>query len=170
MKEKHLKIKYAAAVLFWLLMWQAGSALVNRHLLIPVPSVTDTLAAFWRLCKESNFWTAVAGSLLRIAAGFAAALLAGSVCAVISSRVSFFRILTAPLLALIRAIPVASFTILIFLWIERGRIPGTITFLTVFPVIWANMEAGLSAADIRLSEMASVFGMRRMEILRKILR
>ncbi len=169
MKEKHLKIKYAAAVLFWLLVWQALAQIVNRRLLIPVPSVTDTLAAFCRLCAASAFWKAVFGSVLRIISGFAAALVFGSVCAVAASRMSWFRILTAPVLALIRAIPVASFTILVFLWIARGRIPGTIAFFTVFPVIWANMQSGLMAADVRLTEMASVFGMSRGMILRRIL-
>ena len=69
---------------------------------------------------------------------------------------------------LIRAIPVAVFTIVVFLWVSRPYIPSTIVFLTVLPIVWSNVETGLENADRHLSEMARVFGMSRRAILRQI--
>ena len=73
------------------------------------------------------------------------------------------------LLRLIRAIPVAVFTIVVFLWVSRAYIPSTIVFLTVLPIVWSNMETGLRHIDRQLSEMAQVFGMRRRDTLRHII-
>ena len=92
----------------------------------------------------------------------------GTVCAVLSARFGVFSTLSAPVFHLLRSIPVASLTILIFLWVDRAAIPVCVSFVTVFPVIWANVESGLRAASRNLTEMAQVFGMSRRRILREI--
>lgn len=158
----------AAAVAFWIAVWQAGAMLANRDLLIPVPTPADTLAALWRLGGTSGFWLAVGASALRICLGFAAAVLLGTAGAVLSERWGLFRAASEPLLRLVRAVPVASVTILVFLWLPRERIPGFIAFLTVFPIVWSNVAGGIRHADRNLTEMARVFGMGRWDILRKI--
>ena len=158
----------AVAVAFWLLVWQLGAMAANRALLIPIPTPLDTLAALWRLAGTGSFWLAVGASALRICLGFAAAVLVGTVCAVLSERWGLFRAASEPLLRLVRAVPVASVTILVFLWLPRERIPGFIAFLTVFPIVWSNVAGGIRSADRGLAEMARVFGMGRWDILRKI--
>ena len=169
MKKRNRQIAYrVGAVLFWLAVWQIAAVLVNRTLLIPIPTPLRTAAALGRLAAEGSFWLTVGASILRILIGFAAALAAGIVCALLAVRFSWFRILTAPLVQVIRAVPVASFTILIFLWVSRGKIPTVIVFFTVFPIIWANVESGLLASDASLREMATVFGMPRARQFREI--
>ena len=158
----------AVAVVFWLVVWQLGAMIANRGLLIPIPTPIDTLAALWRLGGTGGFWLAVGASALRICLGFVAAVLLGTVCAVLSERWGLFRAASEPLLRLVRAVPVASVTILVFLWLPRERIPGFIAFLTVFPIVWSNVAGGIRHADRGLTEMARVFGMGRWEILRKI--
>ena len=81
----------------------------------------------------------------------------------------FWRATGLSLLRLIRAIPVAVFTIVVFLWVSRAYIPSTIVFLTVLPIVWSNMETGLRHIDRQLSEMAQVFGMCRRDTLRHII-
>ena len=158
----------AAAVVFWLALWQLGAMAANRSLLIPVPTPVDTLAALWRLGGTAGFWLAVGASALRICLGFAGAMLLGTACAVFSERWGLFRVATEPLMRLVRAVPVASVTILVFLWLPRERIPGAIAFLTVLPIVWSNVSGGIRHADRGLVEMARVFGMGRWEILRRI--
>ena len=169
MKRKKPAVYYLAAVLFWLAVWQAGVSVINRNLLIPVPTPTSTAAALIRLAADRSFFHAVFLSIARIAAGFLCAFAAGTILAVFCVKSEMIHILCMPLLALIRSIPVASFTILVFLWVTRERIPSVITFFTVLPVIWANVESGLRAADEGLVEMARVFGMPGGRIMREIL-
>lgn len=160
--------KQALAVLFWLIVWQVGAMVVNRTLLLPIPTPLTTLRALAGLLTQGSFYGAVVISLARIAAAFVVALLAGTLSAFLSARSTIFATLTAPLLQLIRAIPVASFTILLFLWVSRSVLPGWVVFLTVYPLVWAHMESGIRELDGSLGEMASVFGMKRSAVLRQI--
>jgi NitT/TauT family transport system permease protein len=168
-KQIRSKAIAAGATIFWLIVWQIAAAVVNRGLLIPIPTPVSTAAALIRIMTDTESLTAVGLSVLRILAGFVCALIAGTILAVLSARFTLFRVLTAPLVQLIRAIPVASFTILLFLWVSRGKLPSTIAFFTVLPVVWANVESGITAADRDLIEMARVFGMSGAKILREII-
>lgn len=156
------------AVAFWLLLWQFGAMLANRNLLLPIPTPIDTAAALGRFAVQGTFWLTVGASLLRICIGFLAAVLLGTLGAIATTQFPVVHILLQPILDLIRAIPVASFTILVFLWIDRGNIPSVISFFTVLPIVWANVESGLRSTDAGLVEMARVFGMRNGDILRHI--
>lgn len=169
MNHKSRKIYCAAAALLWIVIWQVAVTYVNRRLLIPIPTPVSTAAALIRLSADRSFFHAVFLSILRITVGFLSAFAVGTLLAVLSVKSEFVHVLTAPLLQLIRAIPVASFTILVFLWVTRERIPSVISFFTVLPVIWANVESGLRAADEGLVEMARVFGLPNGRILREIL-
>ena len=128
-------LKNSIAVLFWLLVWQLAAMAANRTLLLPLPTPVDTLRALLALADTADFWRAAGLSLLRVCAGFALAALAGTLCAAASVRWRAFRWLTGPLVGLIRAMPVAVFTIVVFLWVGRGYIPSTIVFLTVLPIV-----------------------------------
>ena len=140
----------------------------NRTLLLPLPTPVDTARALAAMAGQAAFWCSLGLSLLRICAGFLLAVAAGARCAAASHRWRVFRWLMSPLLGLIRAIPVAVFTIVVFLWVSRPYIPSTIVFLTVLPIVWRNVETGLESADRQLAEMARVFGMDRRAILRQI--
>ena len=54
------------------------------------------------------------------------------------------------------------------LWIPSRILPSFVSALMVFPIIWSHVDAGLAAVDERLTEMASVFGMKEREIMWKI--
>ena len=143
------------AAAFWLLVWQGLSLLVAQELLVPAPlEVARTLG---RLAGESRFWRAAGGSLLRVAAGFAAALAAGSLLAVLTVRFRAADVLLSPLLKIVRAAPVASFIILALVWIRTNTLPAFIAFLMVVPVVWGNVEKGIRETDAALLEMAKVY-------------
>ena len=149
-----------AAVLFWVVVWQLAAMAANRTLLLPIPTPADTLCALARMAVKPDFWLTVGMSLLRICAGFALAFAAGALGAAASAQWSLFRRLAAPLIQLVRSIPVAVFTIVVFLWVSRPYIPSTIVFLTVLPVIWGGVEAGLENADRQLLRRITLPGIR----------
>lgn len=158
----------AAVIALWLVVWQIGAMLINRDLLIPIPTPLTTLAALWQEGANLHFWLIAGASLLRICVGFAAAVVIGSVCAFFSSRLTWFRILTAPLIKVVRSVPVASFIILVFLWLSKGEIPSFIAFLTVCPIVWANVETGFLTTDRQMVEMARVMGLSNLQIITQI--
>lgn len=146
---------------FWLCLWALLARLVDRELLLPGPLAVlrrlTALAAGW------DFWHATLMSLWRILWGAAAGVVLGTGLAVLTSWSRLLRELLSPLLTILRSTPVASFILLVLIWVGRDTVPTLIVILMVAPVIWANTAAGIRAADPLLLEMARVyrFGRRR---------
>jgi NitT/TauT family transport system permease protein len=161
-------LKLSAVILFWLGVWQIAASLANRGLIIDVPTPITTFTALVRMLPKRAFLLAVVGSVGRIVLGYLIAAVSGVLCALAAHRFPLFKALTAPILQMIRAVPVAAFIILVYLWLKEGAIPIFISFLMVFPLMWANTEAGLAAIDTKLVEMARVMELPRKKILRHV--
>lgn len=161
-------LKGLAALCVWILLWQIAASLANKDLLIAIPTPITTLKALLYGLSQRQFYLSCALSIARIAIGFFMAVVLGTLCGVLSSRIPLFDTLFSPLLKVIRAVPVASFIILVFLWMSRESVPTFIAFLTVLPIIWTNVADGIKATDKNLLEMARVMGMKNGDALRHI--
>ena len=151
--------------LFWLILWALLARLADRELLLPGPiAVLRRLAS---LLVTASFWRTVGVTLGRILCGAALGTLLGVLAAVLTWRYQLLRSLLSPLLGIIKSTPVASFILLLLIWLGRDILPGVIVALMVLPVTWANVEAGLRGVDPLLLEMARVF---RLPPLRSFLR
>lgn len=156
-------------ILFWLLLWQTVISLLNKNLLIAMPTPVTTVQSFLRLSGKREFWQAASCSLLRVVAGFCCAVIIGTVCAVISHRFKVFSDFFSPILRLMRAVPVAAFIILVFLWVKRDYIPQLIAFLTALPIMWTSTEKALEGVDKGLLEMSKVMSLSRVNTFRYII-
>ncbi len=154
---------------FWLLLWQITFSIANKGLLIDIPTPIMTFSAFLRLCKTAQFWLSAVYSLLRVVIGFLMSVLVGVVMGYLSYRFKLMSDFFSPILRLFRAVPVAAFIILVFLWVESALIPQLIAFLTVLPIIWENTEKSLLGVDKSLTEMARVMGMKKTDAFRYII-
>ena len=161
-------LRAVAVAVFWLLVWSGGCYLANRTLLLPLPYPQDVAEVLWQLMGESAFWSAVGLSLLRVVAGFALALVAGVLLAMLTTRFSLAHTLFAPLLSIVRAAPVASFIFVVFLWIRAESIPVFISFVMVVPLVWENVRQGILNTDVKLLEMARVFRLSRKQLFWQI--
>ena len=100
-----------------------------------LPSPLRVLDCLGELAGTPGYWAALALSAGRILGGFltASALAAGL--AALSARFSPVRELLSPAVAAIKAVPVASFIILVYLWLP-GR--WLTTFILSLIHIWAG--------------------------------
>ncbi len=152
--------------LFWLILWALLARLVDRELLLPGPA-----AVLRRLCAllvTGAFWRTVGVTMLRILCGVLAGTALGVLSAVLTWRFRLLHALLSPLLGLIKSTPVASFILLLLIWLGRDVLPGVIVALMVLPVTWANVEAGLRGVDPSLLEMAGAFRFPPLRRLRRI--
>ena len=99
-------LKKSAAILFWIAVWEIVSLCVGQELLVPSPA--QVLVRLLQLLRETDFWLISAASLLRIMAGYLAAVVAAVFLAVLTSASSFLHALVSPLLGIIKATPVAA--------------------------------------------------------------
>lgn len=143
------------AVLFWLIVWQAGAMLLDDSLLLVPP--LRVLQRLFALLKEKSFYAAIGFSLARIAAGFALGFLAGAALAAMAARWKPIEALLRPLMLTVKAIPVASFIILALVWLSSKRVSLLIVFLMVLPIVYSNLLEGLKGKSVQLAEMARMY-------------
>lgn len=158
--------KKIAAGAVWLLIWLLCWLAVGKDVLIPSPAAV--LLRLGQLICTLPFWQQVGLSLLRILTGFALALVLGTVFGALTARSALANTLLSPALRTVRAIPVASFIILLFVLMSKEYIPTVTSFLMVLPVVWSNVDQGVRSTDIQLLEMAQVFRLSHRKVLRHI--
>ncbi len=103
-----------------------------------------------------------------MSAGVVSAILLGVLLAALTESSPLMRTLLSPLMTLVKSTPVASFIILALIWLGRDVLPVFISALMVLPVVWANVSAGIAGRDVRLLEMAKVYRLPKLRVLRRI--
>ena len=147
------------SVAVWLLAWQGLSMYIGQGILLVSPvSVVLRLA---QLMKEPGFWQSVLFSFSRITAGFLLATVSGVVFAAFAAIFRRVEEFLAPAILFIKSTPVASFTILVLIWVSSRNLSVVISYLMVLPIIYTNVLKGISSTDAKLLEMAKVFGIPR---------
>lgn len=153
LKTKLCKILLPTA--FWLAVWWTVAAMVNQPLLIPSPAAV--LRRLGELAATPLFWRSAGISLLRIFCGTLAGTLLGVLCAVFTCRFRWANWILSPAIRVIRTTPVASFIILVLLWVATGKVPGVISALMVLPVVWESVCTGIRSVDTQLIELAHAY-------------
>ena len=159
-------LRTLAVLAFWLIVWALAAAAVGTELLLPGPvQVWQKLCA---LAGTKVFWLTLGKSVLRVSTGILSAAILGVLVGLLTHKSAFAREILSPVMTLLKSTPVASFIILALVWLGRGIVPVVIAGLIVLPVVWANTAAGLAAIEPQLLELAQVFKLPYVRILRRI--
>lgn len=164
--NKNKALKNLIVLAFWLGLWWLLALLVDKQLLLPDPPTV--LKRLTQLLGSAQFWAITATSLGRILAGALAALVLGFLLALLTSRFRLLHSLFSPLITVIKSTPVASFIILILIWVGRDVLPSVIVLLMALPVVWANVGEGIRCTDPLLLDMARAFRFSPWKRLRRI--
>ena len=148
-------IKKFLIILFWILVWFVVSLIVNNDLLFPGP--LTVIGKLFELLITTTFWASVLMSLFRVILGILIAVVAGVALALLSYKFAIVHDILSPLMTIARATPVASFIILIALFIGASTVPSVITFIMVFPIIWQTVYDGLTNVNKDLKEVCTIY-------------
>lgn len=145
-----------AAIFVAILLWQLLAMKLDQKLLLATPvDVAKTLGV---LVKSQEFYSAIAYSMGRILIGLLIGAAVGIACALLAGRWHFMEVLFWPYFSAMKATPVASIVILCLVWLSGRRLSVFIVFLVVTPVIYTNILAGIKNLDLKMKDMARVFG------------
>lgn len=154
-KSKSKKALQGIAVLFfWLLIWEIISLFIGNELIFSSP--VSTLSVLGELMHDGKFWLICANSLWRMIKGFLIGVFFGTLCAALSVK-NIFSALLAPLMTVVRCVPVASFIILAWYFLSRDGVPVFTAFLVVTPIMWVNVRKGIESVGNDLCEVAQVY-------------
>ena len=133
----------AAIIAFWLVVWEVLDRVVDNRLVLAGP--IRTLQALADQVVMPNFWMIVGASFGRIALGFLLSFVVGFLLALVACRVRLFRDFIDPIISLLRTIPVASFIILLLIWVGNQALTVFLAFFIVLPLIYTNMVTGFES-------------------------
>ena len=107
-------------IAFWLLLWQFASMALDKQILLASPlSVGRCLLS---LVRTFSFWESIWFSLERIALGFFCAAAGGVLLSALAYHVKLIRDILALPVAVLKATPVASFIVLVLIWMPSGNL------------------------------------------------
>ena len=155
MNRIHTKKWLPFIILFWLLIWQLATMLIDNKIAFASP--LDTLQALFTLAQSMPFWVSVFSSFGKLALGFFLATIVGILLAMLSACSELIRLFFSVPMQFMKTVPVVSFIILALLWIPTKYLSIVISFLMVLPVMYTNIQKGIDTTDIRLLEMAKTY-------------
>jgi len=150
-------LRKAGAILLALALWQSAAMIWDQSLLLVPP--TQVISRLFSLCRDTTFWESVLYSFWRIVLGFALGLVAAGLLSVLSYKFPVLETLLWPYVTAIQTVPVASFIIIALVFFSSSRLSIFISFLMVFPVLYASILQGLKSTDPKLLEMAQLYRM-----------
>mgnify|MGYP002724785619 CR=1 FL=1 len=115
------------AVFFWITIWQFASMYLGQEILLASP--VSVVRKLFELSFTGNFWQSVGFSFVRIVTGFLLAMFLGIFLAVLAYWSKTVEILIAPVIAVVKSTPVASFIILCLIWIPSRNLSVFISLL-----------------------------------------
>lgn len=142
-------------LLFWIWVWLIIALIVDNELLIPGPD--KVFLRLLELMLTSAFWTSIFTSLYRVMLGIIVAIVLGVALGYLSYKFSIVHDVLSPVMTIARATPVASFIILIALFIGAITVPTIITIIMVLPIIWINTYTGFNSINKDLKEVCSIY-------------
>ncbi len=122
------------------------------------PGIIDLLKQIFSLFTQQDFYTAVSMTVLRGITGFGISVILSLGLSVSAIFSPFLKSFLHPFMVFFRSIPVISLVLVALIWFSPEFLPVFIAIVTMFPVIYQNMLNGFELTDIKLTEMAKVFG------------
>ena len=147
--------KNTVILLIWLALWCGLDLFVHNSIMLAGP--VETVRALISLLPTGEFWLSILRSAVRIFGGYLTGSAMGILFAAAGYRFPLFDDFISPFVRVIRAVPVASFVILLLIWAGSRNLAFFICALVTFPILYLNTKSGLVSMDEKLLEMGRVY-------------
>lgn len=144
-------------VLFWLIVWQILSWIIDNSILMEGP-----IGVAKRLVEDvqtADYYKTVGASLLRINLGFFLGLLLAVLCSILAWKQSVIEEVLSPIVQFLKAAPIACFIVLLLIWIGSENLAFFVALIVAFPPVYLNVLEGLKQLKKSDIEVAKVFRM-----------
>jgi len=158
--------KIILIALFWIGVWEIAALIVSKPLFFPSPF--HVIIKLGELVITKVFLISVLYSLSRVGLGIIIAIISGFIIAIIYSFSKIAYDVLFPLVTVIKSTPVASFIILIWIFIGNNATPVVISALMVFPIVFANVYQGIKNVDVGLIEVCKTYKLSRKKIIKAL--
>ena len=152
---KHKALQNLGVLLFWLIVWQVVAMIVNNPILFVTPfQMVKTLL---NLLQQFEVWVSIFKTCSSVVLGFLLAFVGGFILTYLSYKHLIIQHFIAPIIATFKAIPVASFIVIVLVWSSSAQLSLIISTLIGLPLVYTILLEGFNTIDVKLFEMANVF-------------
>lgn len=159
-------IKKISAVLFWIAVWLLLFKIIDNSFLLCSPF--QIARKISELVVTKDFWITTLISIVRVSVGYVSGIIIGLVLAILSSANTYIEELLSPLITVIKTTPVASFILLVLVWIKKENVPSFISFIMVLPIAWSNISMGISRVDKKMKEVGKIYKLSAKNVIKHI--
>lgn len=161
-------LRRATVLLLLALAWEGYGRWIGNDLVFP--TLSDTLAAFWRVTLSGELPARAGASLEVLALGYAAGLLLAAMLVLIAVASAFGSEVLATLTAMFNPLPAIALLPLALLWFGLGT--PSLVFVITHSVLWAvalNAHAGVQAIPPTLRRVGENLGLSGWQLTLRIL-
>jgi ABC-type nitrate/sulfonate/bicarbonate transport system ATPase subunit/ABC-type nitrate/sulfonate/bicarbonate transport system permease component len=152
--KKELSL-YGLGALLLLALWSLGSLLTEAYI---IPPPWRTAVEVVSLLSQGYAWRQILISVLRVAAGFSLAFVAGLIVGILSGASRSAETLLRPLVLTVQGTPPLLWIIPLILVMGIGGLsPVCVISLICFPVVALNVNEGVRTVPPHLIQMLQVF-------------
>lgn len=153
MSKKQIRI--LISFLFLFLIWQYLAMKLQNSIILPYPK--EVLVQMLTQLQSTLFYDSIVQTFLRIVLGFLIALGLATLLSFLSYFYPWFADLFYPILLLTRSIPNISYILIVLFWFSAQTSVMIITFLILFPTIYANLYQGLVSFPKEFQDVMKVY-------------
>lgn len=150
-------------------IWAIVAKVKDNALVFPMPSVV--LERFFTLGSEEGFWISVGYSLYRTIVCFAISFVLAMLFAVLGGLFKPLHKVMSPVVSVLRSAPTVAVILIMYALLGVGKsniMAIFVGFLIAFPVMYSAFYSAIIGVDKDLIEMAKVYKMRHVDVVRGI--
>ncbi|WP_324824479.1 ABC transporter permease [Sinanaerobacter sp. ZZT-01] len=147
--------KPVLGAVFWLLLFQIISMLVNRDYIFPSPA--QVFQSIIELVTMEEFYLSVGFTMIRVVSGMFLSFILGVITVFLAYFFPSLRGQFQGITAVLKSMPVLAVVLYAVLWMPSSKVPIFVCFLMCYPVIYTNLLAGLDAMNPEFLELCKVY-------------
>jgi len=147
-------------------LWAFLSHVIDREVILP--SIKSTIMSLIDIIKDPYFLNVIFHSLLRGLLGFLFSLVLSIGLGILSFFSKFIYSLMLPVLNFLSSIPTMAIIILALIWLNHELVPMFVGFIMVFPILYESVLKGILNVDKKIMEMAKLYKVDRVNIVKDI--
>lgn len=148
---------------FCLAVWEIAALVEDNEFVLP--RVNTTLVALAEIVASAKFFHIVFATILRVLTGLILGVAFGIVLATVCHFLPLINMFISPILSIVKATPVASFIVLLWLSLSGDSLTILIAFLMVLPIVWQNIMDAYATLPKNMLEVAEIY---RVSLRKKI--
>lgn len=160
------KWRFTISIALTICAYMALTWVVSDEIILPtVGSIIENMID---IGKGPSFLRILGSSLCRSLWGFTISFLLAIILAIISSVYRPIYYLISPTIKFLNSVPTIAIILLALIWLNNEMVPIFVGFIMVFPILFETVLKSIVNIDSNLMEMAKVYKVQNIHIVKDI--